>query len=278
MLSREWSLQLIFIQKYRKHWFRNPVDPAAPRVDELTIDMFPATDEYDEEDLFETSIPMRDGTRAKFYSTAKPNVVRKHFEWMRTYGITGALHARFMESIHLPENREWKTTVLRNVMSAAEATGRSFAVSYDIAGRTLDDDVLDDLRADWIRLVDEEGITRSDRYIRQDGRPVLDIFGIGFKTINVANTTRMAEFIDWFQNRAEEKYRVFLIGGVPSSWRDRINDSREEPEWEGIYDALDGVRSWHVGRWTTVDAFERFYRNKISLDAKHCSEKGILYM
>jgi len=160
---------------------------------------------------------MPDGSPAKFFSSVKYGVVLKHFTWMAEYGITGVFHMRFMESIHLEKNREWKTSVLRNVRQAAQATGRSFAVSYNIAGRTLTNQVLQDMKNDWIRLVDEENITQSGRYIRQAGRPVLRIFGIGFtEPISfVDDTAAIADLIDWFQNTAEDRYRVFLIGGVP---------------------------------------------------------------
>jgi len=262
-----------------KHWFSNPANVSAPVVDEeLSVDLYPAVDEYDNEDLIETRIPMKDGSYAKFYSSVKPKVVLKHFEWMETYGITGVFHMRFMESLNIVKNREWKTMVLRNVKNAAQATGRAFAVSYNIAGRTLNNNVLDDLKADWIRLVDEEKITQSDRYIHQEGLPVLRIYGIGFKAVNVDDTDRMADLIEWFQYTADEKYRVFLVGGVPSGWRKRISDSREDPAWENIYDSLDGIQPWHVGRWSTITEFDNYHSNTISPDAEHCNDKGILYM
>lgn len=57
--------------------------------------MYPTTDEYDDNDLKEVdTLVMNDGSKAKFYSNAKPNVVLKHFEWMRDYGITGVFHMR----------------------------------------------------------------------------------------------------------------------------------------------------------------------------------------
>lgn len=185
-----------------------------------------------------------------------------------------------MQDINLVKNREWKTMVLRNVKAAAEATGRAFAVSYNVAGNNLNDDVLDDLKVDWMKLVDEELITQSSRYINQNGSPVLRIYGIGFKTVNVSNTTKVLELIDWFQNTAEEKYRVFLIGGVPSRWRDRSNDSREEFEWKEVYDSFDGLHPWHVGRWETINGFNNYYSNHIFEDANYCAqpENDILYI
>ena len=63
-------------------------------------------DEYDAADLGESDLLMSDGSYAKFYSAARPNVVMKHFEWMEEYGISGVFHMRFMEGLHLENNRE----------------------------------------------------------------------------------------------------------------------------------------------------------------------------
>ena len=145
------------------------------------IDMLPLEDEYHPDDMKEAiSLINADGTHPKFFSNIHPRVVLKHFEWMKTYGISGVMHMRFMESIHLANNRAWKTGVLRNVKAAAEQTGRVFAVAYNIAGNTLTCNALDDLKNDWKRLVDEEKITQSERYLHHDGKPVLRIYGIGF--------------------------------------------------------------------------------------------------
>lgn len=146
--------------------------------------MYPSMNEYDAADLLESNVLMKDSRKAKFFSSARPNVVKKHFQWMRDYGISGVFHIRFMEDIDLPKNREWKTMVLRNVKAAAESTGRVFAVSYNIAGSSVDDSVLDAIKLDWMDIVDNEKITESGRYIRHNGLPVLRIFGVGFKTVS----------------------------------------------------------------------------------------------
>mmetsp|Transcript_10478 Transcript_10478/g.22392 ORF Transcript_10478/g.22392 Transcript_10478/m.22392 type:complete len:506 (-) Transcript_10478:224-1741(-) len=262
-----------------KHWFPTGSEPSA---DNLHVEMYPYMEEYDEDDLKETRMRMKDGRKAKLYSAAKPNIVRKHFEWMAEYGISGVFHMRFMEGIHITKNREWKTSVLRNVKRAAAMTGRLFAVSYNIAGQSLNDGVLDALMEDWKRLVDEEKITQHGRYIRhrKDGvsLPVLRIYGIGFKTVNVRNTEKIAELIDWLKNAPEERYRVFLVGGTPSRWRDLTDDSREEESWTGIYESLDAIHPWHVGRWETIEGFYRYFENVITPDAVHCEHLGILYM
>lgn len=259
-----------------KHWFTSEHDPS---VSNVGVDMYPRMDEYDTDDLRESNMVMKDGiTFAKFYSAARPNVVRKHFEWMQEYGISGVFHMRFMQDLHIPKNHDWKTMVLRNVRDAAESTGRVFAVSYNIAGNQIDDSILDECKEDWKRLVDEELITRSDRYIHHRGLPVLRIYGIGFKRVRVSDTAKLAGLIDWLKNGPDERYRVFLIGGVPHRWRDRVGDSREGIEWESVYESLDGIHPWHVGRWKTVDDFGDKYERVISEDATRCDDLGILYM
>lgn len=104
------------------------------------------------------------------------------------------------------------------------------------------------------------------------------IYGIGFNTVNVNDTAKMADLISWFKNGAEAKYRVFLVGGVPSRWRDRVDDARTDAAWKGIYDSLNAIHPWHVGRWYTTNAFETYYTNIISTDATYCKNLGILYM
>ena len=172
-----------------KHWFSHPNDP---KINDLTVEMYPTMDEYDDEDLIESNILMRDGSKAKFYSAFRPKVVLKHFEWMREYGISGVFHMRFMQDIDKPRNYQWKTQVLRNVRAAAEATGRIFAVSYNIAGNNINESVLDEIKNDWIKLVDDEEISSSDRYLHHNRLPVLRIYGIGFKSVSCIVTILMA--------------------------------------------------------------------------------------
>ena len=256
-----------------RHWLHRDRDgPGRPAVE-----MYPAIDEYDDDDLAPAPhMRMGDGSGARFFSSARPNVVLKHFEWMRTYGIRGAFNHRFMANRDDAALHDTRTMVLRNVRRAAEATGRMFAVSYDVTGNG--NDVIDDLRDDWIALVDGEGVTGSGSYIRQSGLPVLHIWGIGFAHVNVTDLVGLGELVDWLRSEAAGKYRVFLIGGVPSRWRDRTGDSRTDPGWEEIYDSFDGIQPWHVARWRTVEEFESYHDEVISKDAEHCAAREVLYL
>jgi hypothetical protein len=88
----------------------------------------------------------------------------------------------------------------------------------------------------------------------------------------------MLELIRWLQSEADPKYRVFLIGGVPSRWRELVVDSRPEPVWRSVYESLSGLHPWHVGRWSTIRSFNLYYHDIIEKDVAWCSEQGILYM
>jgi hypothetical protein len=257
-----------------KHWFETE---ASPSVNDLTVDMYPSMDEYDAADLTDDSpFTMKDGTKAKFFSSVKPGVVRKHFEWMRDYGISGAFHMRFLTNLDIPSNKLWKTLVLRNVRDAAESTGRVFAVSYNLAG--CDNQALDWIKDDWMDLVDNERIISSGRYLKHNGLPVLRIYGIGFKEVNVDDTAKLADLIQWFQSKAETKYRAFVIGGVPSRWRSGIMDARPNKDWQKIYKSLNGIHPWHVGRWTNVKQGQIYYKNIIKKDASTCVKSNQVYI
>ena len=94
----------------------------------------------------------------------------------------------------------------------------------------------------------------------------------------MSDTKKMLDLINWFRIEADPKYRVFLIGGVPSRWRDLTSDSREGSEWKNIYESLDGIHPWHVGRWSSISYSQWWYENRIAKDAERCTELGILYM
>ncbi len=68
--------------------------------------MYPYLGDYDDDDLEDTNMLMGDGTNAKLYSSARPNVVRKHFDWMQEYGVSGVFHMRFIEDLDKKNNRK----------------------------------------------------------------------------------------------------------------------------------------------------------------------------
>ena len=84
------------------------------------LDMYPAIDEYDDDDLAPVpGMRMKDGSGARFFSSARPNVVLRHFEWMRTHGIQGAFNHSFMANMDDAALHDTRTMVLPNVQRVA---------------------------------------------------------------------------------------------------------------------------------------------------------------
>lgn len=99
-----------------------------------------------------------------------------------------------------------------------------------------------------------------------------------YTQVNVSDGNKMLQLIRWFQSAADPKYRVFLIGGVPSRWRELSDDSRTGAIWQRVYETLDAIHPWHVGRWSSIHYGNWYYNERIAKDAARCSELGILYM
>src|SRR4029453_17899678 len=99
-------------------------------------------------------------------------------------------------------------TVARNVRTAAESHGRVFAVMYDISGHpsaTLTEDV----KRDWIYLVDTLRLTESRPSPPPRGGPLRGIGGLGFRD-RPASPRQAAELIDFFKNNPDPRYRATL--------------------------------------------------------------------
>ena len=88
-----------------------------------------------------------------------------------------------------------------------------------------------------------------------------------------------------------ETYATFFLSQQPSAnflhqpsnlllsnWRSLSRDSRSGTAWKNIYDSFDGIHPWHVGRWSSINAFENFYSGTIKADAEYCAKRDIIYM
>ena len=125
-------------------WFRTPGDGsnvgwshwsrgAPPTAENMTVDLYPDLSEFDAQDLCPIPGEMIGAKPAYLFSSYNKNVVMKHFEWMKKYGLDGVLVQRFLSDI--PGSRAQGDGVLKNIIAAAEKTGRVFAIEYDISAR-----------------------------------------------------------------------------------------------------------------------------------------------
>jgi hypothetical protein len=264
-------------------WFRCPGDgsPAdawshwskgQPSAETMSVDLYPDTSELNPRSLCRLNGATIGGKPAYVFSSFPKETIDKHFEWMQTYGIDGALVQRFTGSI--PGHRKEGDTILRNVRTAAEAHDRVFAVEYDMSG-AHDDTIQKQLQDDWQYLSGDLKITSSDRYLRMNGKPVVAIWGFGFNDgRHIVDPKLALQIIHWFQNEAH----AVVVGGVPAGWGTLSNDSVADPEWAKVYAALDIVQPWTVGRYRDMSSVDSWKATHLVPDVALTQKNHQMYM
>jgi hypothetical protein len=269
-------------------WFNCPNDgsPAqtwsswargVPSPETLTIDLYPDVSELDSDELCALPGFTIGGKQAYVFSAWHRKTMVRHFRWMKDYGLDGVLVQRFVGRIR--SKRESGEVQLKNVMAGAQEYGRTFAIEYDITGgdpATL----AQVLKDDWMYLVDELKLTSHPNYQRHNGKPVLSIWGMGLdEPRHPPETARAAkELIDWFREKAPEKYRVTYIGGTPARWGTLTVDSHKEPEWAGVFASMDVVQPWTVGRYRNLESVDKWKDDVLVPDLKLTGKNHQMYM
>lgn len=162
-----------------RHWSST----TAPAPGSITFELYPDVSEYDPRDLYQTNLgALGNGSPAKLYSAISSRVVDTHFRWMRDKALDGVALQRFVTAISSTSGYDRMNTVAAYAKVAAETYGRVFYVEYDISGAS-NTTWATQMQNDWLNVVGPTGtmnLPGSSRYLRQNGRPVVFIWGIGF--------------------------------------------------------------------------------------------------
>lgn len=260
-------------------WFRTPGDPEQRgwfhwssdrnRIDPSTVnvELWPEVGEYPAEALYRAGdYTLPNGKPAMVFSSAYPGVVQKHFEWMRTYGIDGVMVQRFLGGLDGAEGSAREARVLGYARDAAHRTGRTFAVEYDMSG-TPPEKAIEQMKKDWRFLVDKMRITEDPRYLRHNGKPVLEIFG--FFTDRFDGKAANA-IIDAFDTN--DKYAVTLIGAGQWWWR-----RETDPEWTRAFRRFAAYSPWDVGNTQRIDGTVRGPMARWTDDMAEAKKAGMLF-
>ncbi|MFE2916441.1 discoidin domain-containing protein [Kitasatospora indigofera] len=203
------------------------------------------------------------GQPATLFSSYDQSTVDVHFRWMKQYGVDTAALQRFN-----PTGGEGPTrdAMAGKVRSAAESQGVKFYVMYDVSDWTT---MQADIKTDWTDKM--RAHTASSAYARQNGKPVVCIWGFGFND----NQRPFApdaclDVVNWFKAQG-----CYVIGGVPTWWRTGDRDSR--PGFGGVYHAFDMLSPWMVGRIGNVADADNFYNVATVPDLAECAAHGIDY-
>jgi hypothetical protein len=254
------------------HWFKSQTPTAA----NASVEMLPDVSELGANERCPTQMTLASGKTVDLYSAHNPATVSRHFEWMKTNNLDGVFLQRFTSELTSPPHLALRDQVAKNVRAGAEAHDRVFAMMYDISGQDPST-LITVLQQDWAHLVDTLQITASPRYLRHKGLPVLAIWGLGF-TDRPGTPAQAQQIIDHFQQNAPAKYRVTLMGGVPTHWRTLSNDAKSDPAWAQVYLAFDVLSPWSVGRYADQAGADSFKSKQIAADLAALQGTGVEYL
>ncbi|MEU4781339.1 discoidin domain-containing protein [Micromonospora sp. NPDC023633] len=242
------------------HWSRDRFQPPSPA--NTTIVSWPDMREYARG--YTTAYPpLGNGQPARLFSSYDEQTVDTHFRWMREHGCDTAALQRFNPFGDEGPTRDAMTVKVRG---AAERHGRKFYIIYDVTGWTA---MQSQIKED--RLNRMSAHTASPAYARQNGRPVVCVWGFGFNDDGRPFAPAAClDVVNWFKARG-----CYVIGGVPTYWRQGVNDSR--PGFSEVYHAFHMLSPWMVGRTGTLDGLDWFHTNVNVPDLADCAAHGIDY-
>lgn len=109
--------------------------------------------------------------------------------------------------------RERANDVLRALRTDSEGQGRSFHVAWDVRGAEVERWAAL-VRWDWANVIDGQlRLTASGSYLREEGRPVVVLRGLG--AVDAPGTVaETMDLIDWLKDRG-----CYVVARVPAGWR-----------------------------------------------------------
>ena len=131
-----------------------------------------------------------------------PLTVDTQFLWMQQNGIDTAALQRFN-----PTGGEGPTrdAMAQKVRTAAETYARKFYIMYDVSGWT---NMQSEIKTDWTTKMSAH--TASTAYARQNGKPVVGIWGFGFNDANHPwDNATCLDVVNWFKGQG-----CYVMGGA----------------------------------------------------------------
>ncbi|MDQ2718644.1 MAG: T9SS type A sorting domain-containing protein [Bacteroidota bacterium] len=262
------------------HWSSGTLPQAgiAPNPNpNLTFDVYPDVSFYNPASLFQTNFAnLGDGNPSKLFSDYKQDVIDKHFQLMQANGIDGVAFQRFIwEVLADPAFHAHRDTIAVHVRASAEKYQRMFYLAYDLSGLgnvpAISDQIrFDSIKGDWQNnMLSRLHITSSPMYAKQGGKPVVQLWGIGYNHI-IGTAAIQLDLINWFKAQG-----CYVIIGVPTGWRTGTGASNAG--WINTYKAADMISPWTVGAYIDQASTDNFKTNFLSPDLSYCNTNGIAY-
>ena len=206
---------------------------------------------------------LNNGQPAKLYSNYNDQTVDIHFSWMKQFNLDVAALQRFN-----PNGIEGgiRDAVSAKVKTAAEKYGRKFYIMYDVTAWT---NMQTEVKTDWTNKM--KAYTTSSAYAKQNGKPVVCIWGFGFDDNNHPWTVAVCnDVLKWFKDQG-----CYVIGGVPTRWRTPNRGSR--PGFIEVYKNFNMISPWMVGSVSKIIESDNLVVELNSPDIAFCKQNGIDY-
>jgi hypothetical protein len=244
------------------HWAQNW--DQAPSPTNQGIKSWPDVRDYST--TFQTGYAnLGNGQPAKLFSSFTDQSVNVQFQWMQQNGIDCAALQRFNPTGGEGPVRDAITVKVR---TAAEATGRKFYIMYDVSGWT---NMQTEIKTDWTNKM--SAYTSSSAYAKQNGKPVVCIWGFGFNDDNHPWSAAVClDVINWFKSQG-----CYVIGGVPTQWRTAPSGQDSRPGFLATYTAFNMLSPWMVGRIGNAGDSDNYYTNVNTPDQAYCNANNIDY-
>lgn len=241
------------------HWANNW--GATPSSGNNAIKSWPDVSEYTQ--TYQTAwANLNNGQPAKLFSSYNQQTVNTHALWLQQNGIDTIALQRF-NPYGGEANRDG---MAQRVRTAAETYGRKFYIMYD-SGNWVN--IQSEIKTDWTTKMSAH--TASSAYARQNGKPVVCIWGFGYNDANHPWSAAVcADIINWFKAQG-----CYVIGGVPREWRTGTGGSR--PGYLGMYHSFNMISPWLIGAVGNVGEADNVYNSLMVPDQADCNANGIDY-
>ncbi len=223
-----------------------------PEAGRLSVEMWPDVSDYLEAGatLYQTGFSdLGNGEKAQLFNSHDPEIIDTHFKWISEYGIGGFAVQRFYSATTASESSA--RNHLQTIAEKAEKYDKTFYVMYDLSGSGgLGEKALKQIQYDFIYNVERKGVVSSKAYGHADGKPVVCLWGLAYETPEeeekndrYPSAAVALDMVKWFQDRG-----YFVIGGIPQN-----NWVEEEGDYAKVFEALDMLSPWMVGRMNQAD-------------------------
>jgi hypothetical protein len=247
-----------------RHWFSG-----APSINSgVLFDGWPDTSELTAAEKCDTGLKLPNGQPAYLFSDYNPATVNRHFAWMKDNGIDGVMLQRFSSELSSANMTVERNQVTKNVMAGAVTNGRTFDIMYDISGQN-EATLVSTIENDWKSLVDTIGVTKNGQYLRQNGRPVVVLWGFGFAD-RPGTPADLKTLLDFFHNNPNPAYDAYVMGGVNNDWRTNAT-------WATPLNGFDAISPWTVGRYNSLAGADN-YKTTTAAEVAYAKAHNQMYM